>query len=529
MKLALFLKNALLLIFVLCSLVTSCKRQENQPIQESCVRTPKPDSTITVYPDTAYQSVENLDFTIQYMDSSISGEITNLQDLYAHASGILSFRGGPYRDANFQGKITGTPHNIEIDWIFRTDYDTIQSQYGTWGGGTGWTGQPLYVHWSDSLFQRFKKMSPALTSSFGKEEIIVGSLCGKVYFINYQTGDSSRRAFNVDNTIKGTPSLDPTFNGNLYIGQGIPLRKPFGALVMNLFTHQKTHFFAEDPKAWRRWDAYDSSPIVVGNFMFRLGENGTIYKYLIKNGNIEIHSTMRYKVKGKWAAGIESSLAIYANYGYFSDNHGNIICFNLNTLQPVWHYNNHDDSDATPVIEVENGTPYLYSGCEVDKQGEKGYSYFVKINGLNGKKIWEDTISCQRAFFDNKWFDGGIFATPLPGKGNCQNLIFVNVCTHFPLLKGDLVAIDKQTGKIIYRVPLKHYAWSSPVAIYNEKNELFIFTGDTAGNVYLIDGKSGKIITTRYIGNNFESSPIVIDNHVVIGSRGREIYKLSIL
>ncbi|MDD4395776.1 MAG: dehydrogenase, partial [Bacteroidales bacterium] len=77
--------------------------------------------------------------------------------------------------------------------------------------------------------------------------------------------------------------------------------------------------------------------------------------------------------------------------------------------------------------------------------------------------------------------------------------------------------------------PLKHYAWSSPVAIYNEKNELFIFTGDTAGNVYLIDGKSGKIITTRYIGNNFESSPIVIDNHVVIGSRGREIYKLSIL
>jgi outer membrane protein assembly factor BamB len=92
----------------------------------------------------------------------------------------------------------------------------------------------------------------------------------------------------------------------------------------------------------------------------------------------------------------------------------------------------------------------------------------------------------------------------------------------------NLIAFDKATGEIRYRTPLKFYSWSSPVAFYNEKSEMFIVTGDTYGNIYIISGKDGKVLHRSQIGNNFESSTIAVDSCIIVGSRGQEIYKLSI-
>jgi hypothetical protein len=57
---------------------------------------------------------------------------------------------------------------------------------------------------------------------------------------------------------------------------------------------------------------------------------------------------------------------------------------------------------------------------------------------------------------------------------------------------------------------------------------MFIVTGDTLGSIYIIRGKDGSVLLRQKVGNNFESSPIVIDNNIIVGSRGKEIYKLSI-
>jgi hypothetical protein len=57
---------------------------------------------------------------------------------------------------------------------------------------------------------------------------------------------------------------------------------------------------------------------------------------------------------------------------------------------------------------------------------------------------------------------------------------------------------------------------------------MYIFTGDVTGYAYLIEGESGRIIYKKLMANNFESSPVVVGNTVVVGSRGREIYKFRI-
>lgn len=474
------------------------------------------------FPDTAYESARIVKSRVVVPDTAISGRLASIADLYESAPGAFTFRKGATRRSDFGGRVSGRPDSVVVDWRFTTGVDNRETDFGTWGGGTGWTGQPLYVAWPDSCIARFK------AAGYAPREIIVGSLDGNVYFIDYETGKASREAVPVGNPIKGTVSLDPTLNGNLYVGQGIPAERPFGALMIDLFSHRVSHFFPEDPAALRRWGAYDSSPVRVGQFLFRPGENGSVYKFLISPGDLKLHSVLRYTVNGA-APGIESSMGVYRNYGYVADNHGNIICINLDTMRPVWRYPLGDDTDATPVVEVENDRPVIYVGCEVDRQDSiSGRARFVKLDGLDGSQLWKNEIVAYRANINEKHFDGGYYASPLPGSGNCSDLIFANCVLNTRGQNGRFMALDRATGEPVYSVPLKYYAWSSPVGFLNERGEMFVFTADCAGNVYIIDGRTGEITYTARVGNNFESSPVVVGSSVVVGSRGDTIFKMTL-
>lgn len=478
-------------------------------------------------PDTSYASASVINYVIEDEDS-VAAPLKDLDDRYEKANGIFAFRKNLRRDASYGGRVKGTPSQVEIAWAFETAYDTTHTKFGTWGGGSGWTGQPLYVNWTDEQQADFRKSSHGLTADFGPEEIIVGSLCGKGYFINYQTGKASRQPLDLGNVVKGTVSLDPEYY-NLYVGQGVPRQAgPFGCQVFDLLKHERTFFFGPDPKAWRGWNAFDSNAIVVGGYLFWCGENSSLYKYERSQGTLRRVSVLRYRVKGI-APGIESSLCVYRNYGYFSDNRGNVICVNLNTMKPVWYYDNHDDSDGTMVCREEGGVPYLYTACEVDKQGDSGISHFVKLNGLDGSRVWEQNIPCKRINLPGKTLDGGMYASPLMGSGDCSDILFANVCRNGAAKSaGELVAFNTKDGNILYTVPYHQFAWSSPVGFLNEKNELFVFTGDASGIIRIIRGKTGEVVCQKVVGSNFESSPVVVGNTAVVGCRGNKIYKFVI-
>lgn len=481
-----------------------------------------------VLPDTTYASADNVTAIVTIMDSVHSPVIDNLSSLYKNVPGAFTFRGSQARDARFGGSVKGEPNDIVVDWCVETATDYSVTDYGQWGGGTGWTGQPLYVEWPDSMMRRFKQESSGLTEDFGRKEIILGSLCGSIYFINYDSGKLSRRPLPVGNPVKGTVSLDPTLNGNLYGGHGVPAAQPFGNFAVDLIKHEKIMQNGRDPRARRGWNAFDSSPVRVGQFLFWPGENGIIYKYLVDGQQLILHSTLCYTIQGA-SPGMESSMSVWHNYGYVSDNHGHTLCVNLNTLRPVWHYDNHDDTDATPIVAVEDGHPYIYTGAEIDRH--EGNACFVKLDGLTGERMWETSCEGRRCNWEaeNKHFDGGFYATSLLGEGDCENLIFCNNVANLHGQDGYFMALDRRDGHIVYRTKLVHYAWSSPVGFLNEKGKQYVVTADTFGNVYIIDGKTGTIIVKKSIGSNFESSPVVVTNHLVVGSRGNRIYKLSLV
>ena len=520
-------KKLLLLPFTLVLIACGGGKNGNGNINENENENGEVTLEQLMLPDTCYASVEDVKFVVEDADS-LPHLLKDFDDRYAGSTNVMAFRKNLMRNADFGGKVTGTPSSIEIAWTFTTDYDTTRTKFGVWGGGSGWTGQPLYMKWTDEQMAAFRQQSPGLTPDFGQEEVIVGSLCGKGYFINYQTGKASREPLDLGNVVKGTVSMDPELM-NLYVGQGVPRKPgPFGCQVFDLLKHERTFFYGSDPKAWRGWNAFDSSPIVAGGYLFWPGENGSLYKYERQQGSLKRISVMRYRVRGA-APGIESSLCVYRNYGFFSDNHGNILCVNLNTMRPVWYYYNHDDSDGTMVCREEQGTPYLYTACEVDKQGEKGTSHFIKLNALNGQRVWEQKIACQRLNLPGKTLDGGMYASPLMGRGDCEEMIFAHVCRNGASKSvGELTAFSTKDGRILYTVPYGQFAWSSPVPFLNERNELFVLTGDASGVLRLVRGKTGEVVCQKTVGYNFESSPVVIGNTAVVGCRGRNIYKFVI-
>lgn len=474
---------------------------------DTLVHDQKPDILL---PDTSFESASIIKYSVEELDT-LPHLLDNTHDMYSESENIMTFRKNPMRNADFCGQIIGTPDTIETAWTFNTKYDTRTSCVGSWGGGSGWTGQPLY----------FKS----------RNEIIVPSLCGRVYFLDFMTGKETRQSANTINPIKGTPSLDPEFK-NLYVGQGIPVDKRIGHMTFDLSNGDSacSYFFGPDHKAKRGWGAYDSSPVVVGGYLFWPGENGSFYKFRRETGRLQLVSALRYTVNGV-APGIENSLCVYGNYGFFGDNHGNVICVNLNTMKPVWYYYGRDDIDATIVCNIEDDKPFLYVSTEVDKQGKTGNSYFIKLDAITGQEIWVQQIPCNKHRF-NKNIDGGIYSTPLLGKGDAHGMIFTNICRNGAdgngVNSGQFLAIDTSTGEIIYTIQLKQFAWSSPVAFMNENNNMFILTGDSSGRLYLIRAKTGEVLIEKQAAYNFESSPIVIGNSAVVGSRNNGIYKFII-
>lgn len=513
-------RHSLLLLLPL--MVFACTQQQTQPVevvepeQEVIVDTVPEAPVVVAFPDTMYASAEKLMIVVDTIDPSLPSVLSSLEDAYADKPGIYTFRGSSSRIPNFHGHLTDDSIQIKVDWDFTTRIDNTNTCLGVWGGGVGWTGQPLYVQWPQDSLQR--------------QEIIAVSLCGDVYFIDFQTGEATREPFDVLNVLKGTPALNTSLNGHLYIGHAVPKGAPFGTQVIDVLSHQTVNISGRDSKAWRSWGGNDSSPVEAGGFLFRPAENGGIYKYYIGDGGYALQSVLRYSTtQAKASPGMESSMAICRNYGYIGDNAGNILCINLNTMKPVWHYWNHDDTDASAVVELEDGIPYVYTGCEVDRQGGNGCSYFVKLNGLTGELIWEDTIRCHKLQYGNgKSSDGGMYVTPLLGEGDCEGMIFSSFCVQTSKTYSEFIAFDKHDGSVLYRTKMKHECWSSPVAFYSDQGEMFIFIGDRIGTAFLIKGKTGEIIASEKIAYNFESSPIVVDDKIVVGSRGNKIIKISL-
>jgi outer membrane protein assembly factor BamB len=444
--------------------------------------------------------------------------------------GVTTFRGGPYRDKSSHGVLTARPKTLTIKWSFATTFDK------SWGGGAGWTGQPLIVKWPDSTRVKMN-LNPSVKTKTNFTEVIVGSLDGKIYFIDLETGKASRPPINIQNPIKGTLSIDPRGWPLLYAGQGISNTGEFGVRIFSLIDQKKLYFLnGRDPFAYRAWSAFDSSPLInaQSDYAFLGGENGVVYGLDLnskwQSGYVTVSpevSRYRYKVNPNQNQGVESSLTAWKDRLYFCDNNGYVQCLSIKNFEPIWVSQNPDDSDATLILEEELTGPVLYTGNEVDLQGARGFAFVRKLDGNTGQTLWEQKFDCHTIRGAHP-LNGGMLSTPVLGKQKGKALAVFCLSRYKEMSKGLLVALDKVTGAKVWEAKVDHYAWSSPIDIYDKEGNMYIFLADAGGDVMLYDGANGTLIYKMKVVDLFEASPVAFGNKIVIPSRPRDIFCLEV-
>lgn len=462
---------------------------------------------------------------------STAARIFFIDSTYTQLKGITTFRGNSFRNAAAVGKLDSIPSKISIEWSFETSQDK------RWLGGAGWTGQPMVVQWPDSI-RKIMNINAEFIDKEGFVEVVIGSLDGKIYFIDLETGKASRPAIDTKNPIKGSGAIDPRGYPLLYMGQGIANTDKFGLRIFSLMDQSQLYFLnGRDSDAYRTWAAFDGSPLISSkdDQMIVGGENGVVYSVKLNTKwdsltqPITVNPQVlkyRYKIDAS-KQGIENSVAAYKNSVYFADNHGHIQSVRLDSLKHQWVTSNHDDTDATIVIEEEDGKPFLYTGNEVDIQGNKGNVYLKKLDGVNGNIVWEREVECLTVKGERP-VNGGMLSTPVLGKHNSDSLVIFSLSRYKKLNAGLLIALDKRNGEIIWEVTLPNYSWSSPLDVYDAEGNMYIFQADSGGYIHLLNGSNGEIIYEEKIASLFEASPVAFDNKIIIAARPDRIFCLTI-
>jgi hypothetical protein len=477
---------------------------------------------------------------------------------YTTLPGIITFRGNNYREGASYGTADVKLGQLQILWQVPTGAVQKTGGSGSWTG-SGWTGQPLIVQWPEDLKQ-IMNISDAKKAVADLTEIIYPCLDGNIYFLDLKDGSSTRPVIHSGGgPFKGTGSIYPNGVPLLFVGHGDGAvgKEAVRARLYSLIDQKQLYTFGTktDPNALRKFHAYDSSALfdVESDTIIEPGENGLLYTIKLKTqfdkeaGTLSISPgqsvKMRYtspkysdageNLPGSRWWGMEDSAVAWRNYLFVADNGGKLMCVDLNTMKLVWVQNVLDDTNTSPVLEEspEDGTCYIYISTSLhitatgSGENRKGGIPIWKINAATGEVVWQ---SEKYPCYTVSGVSGGVQATPVLGKNDIKNLVIYPIARTPTISAGILVALDKTTGAEVWRAKFDNYSWSSPVAVYTPAGKSYIVECDSVGNMFLIEGTTGKVVTSINLGTNIEASPAVFNDTIVVGTRGQQIVAVKI-
>ncbi|MBQ9156854.1 MAG: PQQ-binding-like beta-propeller repeat protein [Eubacterium sp.] len=459
---------------------------------------------------------------------------------YTDADGIVTFRGNSFRDDPTYGRADMQDYSIRQEWEIPTDSLGFNGKAWT---GSGWTGQPLMMKWPAETKEHMNMYDWAKDND-DLVEVIYACLDGKVYFTDLKTGKPTRDVLILGFTFKGSGALDPRGYPILYLGSGYNSNQGRSrAFIVSLIDGSVLYTFGnEDPFADRSVSFFDSSALVdaESDTLIYPGENGVLYllhlntQYDEDEGTLTVDPdrTVKWKYRGKRSGdefwlGMEDSAAVYGGYMFVADNGGNLMCLDLNTLELVWAQDTLDDTNSTPVLSVEDGHLYLYISTSFHR-GWRGMDTAVipiwKIDAETGEIVWQKDYECHT----REGVSGGVESTIAVGRNDLSDYIYVTVSMTENTSKGVLACISKDNGQVAWEHEAA-YAWSSPACVYNGDGSGAVLYCSSDGNMYLLDGQTGREYSSYDFGQTtIEASPAIYENYVVVGTRDCRICGFSL-
>lgn len=524
-------------------------------VQPTPTPTPEPTLTPVGLPDFKPHSVDGTEpeRLISSTAIMVDGEVVeeyesdyeinfDLPERYTELEGIVTFRGDNFRSGAAYGTAAVSSKTLTKVWSKSTS--GLSDSDGIYWSGSGWTGQPLIVKWPEATRKNISAMYDWAREKEGLVEVIYATLDGHVYFYELTSGEYTRDPLNLGFNYKGAGALDPRGYPILYVGSGVDsVNGRSRVKVVNLIDNSVMFEFGHNETfANRGWHMFDSSPLVSAETdqLIYPGENGILYiihlntKYNEQTGELSVDpdNIVKWKYNGvrsgsRYWLGVESSAAIINNYIFLADNGGNLMCLDLNTLKLVWVQDVLDDTNCSPVVDVEDGHPYIYISTSFH-YGWRSYSTaeipIFKIDAETGEIVWRTDYTCYTV----QDLSGGVQGTIAVGKNKLSDMIFVPIARTPGASSGTLAALKKDTGEVVWEKETSMYSWSSPVDFYDADGNGYLLYCNSGFNMFLIDGKTGEQLDYMNLGGNIEASPAMYGNYAVVGTRAMRTYCIQV-
>lgn len=524
-------------------------------VQPTPTPTPEPTPTPVGLPDFKPHSVDGTEpeRLISSTAIMVDGEVVeqyesdyeinfDMPERYTELEGIITFRGDNFRSGAAYGTAAVSSKTLTKAWSKSTS--GLSDSDGIYWSGSGWTGQPLIVKWPEATRKNISAMYDWAREKEGLVEVIYATLDGHVYFYELTSGEYTREPLNLGFNYKGAGALDPRGYPILYVGSGVDsVNGRSRVKVVNLIDNSVMFEFGHNETfANRGWHMFDSSPLVSAETdqLIYPGENGILYiihlntKYNEQTGELSVDpdNIVKWKYNGvrsgsRYWLGVESSAAIINNYIFLADNGGNLMCLDLNTLKLVWVQDVLDDTNCSPVVDVEDGHPYIYISTSFH-YGWRSYSTaaipIFKIDAETGEIVWRTDYTCYTV----QDLSGGVQGTIAVGKNKLSDMIFVPIARTPGASSGTLAALKKDTGEVVWEKETSMYSWSSPVDFYDADGNGYLLYCNSGFNIFLIDGKTGEQLDYMNLGGNIEASPAMYGNYAVVGTRAMRTYCIQV-
>lgn len=88
-----------------------------------------------------------------------------------------------------------------------------------------------------------------------------------------------------------------------------------------------------------------------------------------------------------------------------------------------------------------------------------------------------------------------------------------------------LYCLEAATGNLIWKLSFSSVIYASPCYLpISNQNECLVCSCSSKGEVFLIQGSSGKMIQCVNTGGDIFSSPVMIPGYVTVGTRNNELF-----
>ena len=429
---------------------------------------------------------------------------------------VLAFRGGPLRKNAACGTVLVRENKLEAAW----SYPIIAAG----PLDAGYSCQPAIVKWVKEI-REMMNITEDKKATVALKEVILAAADGMIYFLDLYDGHPTRLPIDIGLPLAGAVSIDPRGMPMLSVKSGA---QDAGFYLFDITTQKLLTFYAGGcGKAQYVSGVFSGSPLMDLNSdtIIAAVENGMLHtvwlgtQFDVEAGRLRIEpQTVSYETNlepQSHAAGAGGNLAMFGSHAYMAGGPGVLQCVDVNTMSPVWAVDVGFETLASIALDVEaDGTLALYTGNAV--RGEEGGMCTIRrLNALTGEQDWSHTVD----ILCGPGTVGGLLASPLIGEGEIGGLaVFTLAHTREG---GQMIALDKKTGAIVWQQPMDRYSTSSPVAVYGENGGAHIIQGDSAGRLQLRDGLSGVVLDGLQLNGAVIGSPAVYrDIAVVVTQRG---------